>query len=119
MVIHVETQESESDLASKSCVPCRGGVPPLSGEELDTLAGQLPQWSVRNSHHLEREFGFPNFQGALDFTNRVGVVAEAEGHHPDIYLAWGRVGIKIWTHKIDGLTESDFVLAAKIDQLKR
>ena len=69
-------------------------------------------------HHLEREFKFPDFNNALDFTNRVGALAESEGHHPDIYLAWGKVGIKIWTHKIDGLTESDFVLAAKIDRLR-
>ena len=70
------------------------------------------------AHHLEREFTFPDFNNALAFTNRVGALAESEGHHPDIYLAWGKVGIKIWTHKIDGLTESDFVLAAKIDRLR-
>lgn len=105
------------DLAEQSCVPCRGGVPPLAGAELSSLAGQVPAWSVVDEHHLEREFSFPNFVQALAFTNKVGELAEAEGHHPDIYLAWGKVGIKIWTHKIDGLTESDFVLAAKIDRL--
>ena len=106
-----------SDLAEKSCVPCRGGVPPLQGHELTRLHSQLAAWNVVAAHHLEREFGFPNFTRALDFTNQVGALAEDEGHHPDIYLAWGKVGIKIWTHKIDGLTESDFVLAAKIDRL--
>lgn len=105
------------DLAEQSCVPCRGGVPPLAGAELSSLAGQVPEWTVVDGHHVEREFGFPNFVQALAFTNKVGELAEAEGHHPDIYLAWGKVGIKIWTHKIDGLTESDFVLAAKIDRL--
>ncbi len=106
-----------SALAEKSCVPCRGGVPPLQGEELSGFSAQVAEWTVVKDHHLEREFAFRDFQNALDFTNRVGALAEAEGHHPDIYLAWGKVGIKIWTHKIDGLTESDFVLAAKIDRL--
>ncbi len=105
------------DLAEQSCVPCRGGVPPLAGPELSRLAEQVPEWSVVDGHHVEREFSFPNFVQALAFTNKVGELAETEGHHPDIYLAWGKVGIKIWTHKIDGLTESDFVLAAKIDRL--
>ncbi len=106
-----------SDLAQMSCVPCRGGVPPLQGQELARLHSQIADWDVVAEHHLEREFGFPNFQQALDFTNQVGALAENEGHHPDLYLAWGKVGVKIWTHKIDGLTESDFVLAAKIDRL--
>ena len=107
-----------SGLAEKSCIPCRGGVPPLQGEELRALSAQVARWTVVETHHLEREFTFPDFSNALDFTNRVGALAESEGHHPDIYLAWGKVGIKIWTHKIDGLTESDFVLAAKIDRLR-
>ena len=106
-----------SDLASKSCVPCRGGVPPLSGSALEKYARLLPSWRVVDGHHLEREFSFPNFRTALEFTNRVGNLAEEQGHHPDIYLAWGKVRITLWTHKIDGLTESDFVLAAKIDEL--
>lgn len=107
-----------SGLAEKSCVPCRGGVPPLEGEELRLLSAQVAEWTVVEAHHLERDFTFPDFNNALEFTNRVGALAESEGHHPDIYLAWGKVGIKIWTHKIDGLTESDFVLAAKIDRLR-
>ena len=106
-----------SELADKECVPCRGGVPPLKGDEIDLLVAQLPQWSVVRGHHLEREYRFKNFREALDFTNKVGELAEREGHHPDIHLAWGRVGIHLWTHKIDGLTESDFVMAAKIERL--
>jgi len=103
-------------LAEKHCVPCRGGVPPLAGAELDRLRAQLPDWQVAGGHHLERTFTFPDFRSALDFVNRAGAIAEAEGHHPDLYLAWGKVGVKTWTHKIDGLTESDFILAAKIEE---
>lgn len=103
-------------LASKHCVPCRGGVPPLKGEELGRLAAQVPDWTVANDHHITRSFRFPDFKTALDFVNRIGAIAEAEGHHPDITLAWGRVDVLTYTHKIDGLTESDFILAAKIDQ---
>ena len=104
-------------LSKKTCVPCRGGVPPLRGDELQALAKQLPEWSVIDEHHIERTFEFNDFKQALAFTNRVGEVAEEQGHHPDIYLAWGKVGVKLWTHKIDGLTESDFVMAAKIERL--
>ncbi len=105
------------DLADKECIPCRGGVPPLKGAEIEPLAVQLPHWTVVDEHHLERQYRFKNFREALDFTNRVGELAEREGHHPDIHLAWGKVGIHLWTHKIDGLTESDFVMAAKIERL--
>jgi len=108
-----------STLASKTCVPCRGGLPPLKGAELHTLSHQLPNWNVVDEHHLTRTFTFPDFKQALDFVNRVGAVAEDQGHHPDILLTWGKVGITLWTHKIDGLTESDFIMAAKIDQLYR
>lgn len=104
-------------LAQRACVPCKGGVPPLRGTDLQLLSDQVPEWKVVEDHHIERVFVFSNFQEALAFTNRVGELAERQGHHPDIYLAWGKVGIKIWTHKIDGLTESDFVMAAKIDLL--
>jgi len=106
-------------LSEKHCVPCRGGVPALAGAELEKLAREVPGWSVVEGHHLMRGFEFPDFKGALEFVNRVGDVAEAEGHHPDLYLAWGKVEVKTWTHKIDGLTESDFILAAKIDALPR
>jgi 4a-hydroxytetrahydrobiopterin dehydratase len=104
-------------LSEKHCVPCRGGVPPLKGGELEALKTQVPGWQVVDGHHLTRNFTFPDFRSALDFVNHVGAVAEAEGHHPDLYLAWGKVDVKTWTHKIDGLTESDFILAAKISDL--
>ena len=104
-------------LALKHCIPCKGGVPPLGGAELAALQAQVPGWHVVGDHHLRKVYTFPDFRTALDFVNRVGEVAEAEGHHPDLYLAWGRVEVKIWTHKIDGLTESDFILAAKIEAL--
>lgn len=106
-----------STLASKTCVPCRGDVPALKGTPLHDLSLQLPNWNVMDEHHLTRSFKFPDFQKALDFVNRVGAVAEEQGHHPDILLAWGRAEITIWTHRVDGLTESDFILAAKIDQI--
>ena len=105
-------------LAEKSCVPCRGGVPALKGKELEDLHRQVPDWEVLNEHHLKRTFTFPDFVSALAFVNRVGEVAEKEGHHPDIFLAWGKAEVTIWTHKVDGLTESDFILAAKIERLK-
>src|SRR4051794_8291737 len=98
-----------SDLASKQCVPCKGGVPPLAGAELERLHAELGgEWQVVDGHHLEKEYRFPNFRDALAFVNRVGAVAEEQGHHPDMYLAWGKVRLTIWTHKINGLTESDF-----------
>ncbi len=107
-----------TELAKKACVPCQGGVPALAGEELARLRSELgDSWSVVDGHHLERALSFANFVDALAFVNRVGELAEAEGHHPDIHLAWGSVKVTIWTHKIDGLTESDFILAAKIDLL--
>ncbi len=106
-----------SELATKNCIPCRGGVPPLKGKELDGLQSQVAGWSVVDEHHLSKTIKFPDFRTGLEFVNRVGELAERQGHHPDLYLAWGKVEIKIWTHKIDGLTESDFILAAKIDQL--
>ena len=107
-----------SPLSEKQCVPCRGGVPPLKGQDLERIARELDgNWQVVDEHHLEKDYLFKNFREALDFTNRVGELAESQNHHPDIYLAWGKVKVTIWTHKIDGLTESDFILAAKIDQL--
>ena len=106
-----------TDLASKHCIPCRGGVPPLTGDALRELSAQLPTWKVVNEHHLAKTFLFPDFKTALDFVVYVGETAEQEGHHPDLFLSWGRVNVEIFTHKIKGLTESDFILAAKIDQL--
>ncbi len=108
--------ESGTILAEKQCKPCKGGVPPLRGEELQKLSSQVPDWKVVADHHLTKSFFFSDFKTALAFVNRAGAVAEAEGHHPDLLLAWGRVDVKTYTHKIDGLTESDFILAAKIDR---
>lgn len=104
-------------LADKQCVPCRGEIPPLQGKELETLQQNVPKWMVYDEHHLHREFTFSDFKQALAFVNRVGALAEEQGHHPDILLAWGKAEITLWTHKINGLTESDFIMAAKIDRL--
>ena len=103
------------DLAAKSCVPCHGGVPRLTGEETGPLLAQLEGWEVVEGHHLSKEYEFKNFADALAFVNRVGAVAESEGHHPDIEFGWGYARLKIYTHAIDGLSESDFILAARID----
>ncbi len=108
--------EQACSLASKECVPCKGGVPPLKGPALADLLDQLGNnWQVAQEHHLEKEYKFKNFRQALDFTNRVGELAEQIGHHPDILLAWGNVKLTIFTHKIGGLSESDFIFAAKAD----
>jgi 4a-hydroxytetrahydrobiopterin dehydratase len=108
-----------SDLANKRCIPCSGGIPKLEKDAIDRLHPQVPDWEVILGHHLRRVFAFDDFVGALGFVNRIGEVAEAENHHPNISLTWGRVEVEIWTHKIDGLAEGDFVLAAKIDELPR
>ena len=105
------------NLCDLSCKACRGGVPALRGKPLGEYAAQVPDWEVIEEHHLSRTLKFPNFVDALAFVNRVGALAEEEGHHPDICFTWGRVRIEIHTHKIDGLTASDFILAAKIDRL--
>jgi 4a-hydroxytetrahydrobiopterin dehydratase len=110
---------AERDLASMECVPCRGGVPPLDATELDRFLADLGgDWTVVEGHHIEKEYRFKNFREALEFVNRVGELAEAVGHHPDIELGWGRVKLTLFTHKIDGLHESDFVFAAKADRLR-
>ena len=106
-----------SELADRQCVPCRGGVPPLKGDDVQALLGQLAGWQAVSEHHLLKTYRFENFRETLVFVNQVGELAEAQGHHPDICFGWGKAEISIWTHKIDGLTESDFVLAAKIDKL--
>ena len=106
-----------SDLADKVCTPCRGGVPPLAGAELDELSARLGGgWQVVDGHHLEKEYRFDDFRQALGFTNRIGELAEEVNHHPNIFLTWGRVRVELWTHKIDGLNEADFVWAAKADR---
>jgi 4a-hydroxytetrahydrobiopterin dehydratase len=106
-----------SELADKHCGPCRGDVPPLDPQRVDELLSQVEGWRVVNEHHLEKSFQFDDFSSALEFVNAVGAVAEEESHHPDVHLAWGLVRLEIWTHSIDALTESDFILAAKCDRL--
>src|SRR5208282_2242707 len=97
-----------TELASKNCVPCRGGVPPLAGAELDALAKQIPQWNVVNGHHITRAFKFPDFRQALAFVNKVGELAEQQGHHPDILLAWGKAEVTTLSFNNTAPTESDF-----------
>ena len=111
--------EETCSLAQKECKPCQGGVPPLAGAELQSLHDELGNdWQVIDGHHLEKEYSFKNFAEALEFTNKVGALAEEIFHHPDLFLAWGKVKITIWTHKIDGLNEADFIFAAKADALQ-
>jgi 4a-hydroxytetrahydrobiopterin dehydratase len=105
-------------LASKSCVPCRGGVAPLSPEVARGLLAAIPGWKLEeNGTRLAHHFEFQDFVGAIQFVNRVADVAEAEGHHPDIAVHWNKVDLTLWTHKIGGLHENDFILAAKISRL--
>ena len=106
-----------SNLLNKKCIPCSTYMVPLKGEELNQFINQIEGWIIINEHHLEKEYRFPDFKTALDFVNKVGDVAEQEDHHPDIYLTWGKVKMGIYTHKIDGLSENDFILAAKIDKI--
>lgn len=104
-------------LAAKECLPCKGGVPPLKGNELYVLHEKLDNdWRLVNDHHLEKSYTFNGYAPAVEFTNKVAEIAEVQNHHPDILLAWGKVTVTIWTHKIDGLTESDFVFAAKTEE---
>jgi 4a-hydroxytetrahydrobiopterin dehydratase len=108
-----------SELARMECKPCGGGTPPLKGRELNEMLGRLGNsWRVLDEQRLEKQFKFPDFRGALAFVNRVGELAEQQNHHPDIYFTWGQARIQIWTHSINGLSESDFILAAKISELK-
>lgn len=108
---------ANQDLADRECKPCQGDEPPLKGNALEELSEDLGEgWEVVEEHHLEKEYDLADFREALDFTNRVGEIAEKEEHHPDIELGWGRVQLNIHTHKIDGLTENDFILAAKADR---
>ena len=106
------------DLAALECVPCRGGIEPLAGAELERWHAMLGNdWQLVDGHHLEKTFKFRNFVDALDFTNKVGGLAEQVNHHPEIFLTWGRVRITIYTHKIGGLADADFIWAAKADRL--
>ena len=107
------------NLAEKTCVSCHGGVPPLTAEQIAQLLPQVVGWTAVDNHHLVKDHRFRNFREALEFVDAVGAIADDQNHHPDIYLAWGKVKIEIWTHKINGLTESDFIFAAKVDQIER
>jgi 4a-hydroxytetrahydrobiopterin dehydratase len=110
---------SDMPLAERSCVPCRGGVPALTAEDRSPLLAELDGWAVIDGHHLRKEFRFPDFRSALDWVLRAGEISEEQGHHPELTVSWGVARATIWTHAIDGLTESDFVLAAKFDKLAR
>jgi 4a-hydroxytetrahydrobiopterin dehydratase len=104
-------------LADQQCIPCRGGVPPLPPARIEQLLGELDAgWALNEAGHLLRSYEFRDFAAALAFANRVGAIAEEQGHHPDLHVGWGRCGVEIWTHKIAGLTDSDFYLAAKADR---
>lgn len=106
------------DLAGKKCVPCRGGIPPLGPEEARKLIGQVPEWKLNDAaDRISRKFGFKTFKTAMKFVNRVADLAEEEGHHPDFAIHYNEVELLLWTHKIGGLHENDFILAAKIDKL--
>ncbi len=107
-----------SDLAHKTCLPCNAETPTLTGGEISALADQVPEWEVVEGHHLRRRYSFRNFRDALRFVNRVGEIAEEQGHHPDIGFGWGYAEVRVWTHAVDGLSENDFVLAAKVDALR-
>jgi 4a-hydroxytetrahydrobiopterin dehydratase len=115
-----EEEAAMSDLASRRCVPCEGGTPPVQGEEFQRMLGQLDGWQLvegAGGSRIEKEYRFPDFRQALDFVNRLGEVAEEEGHHPDVYLTWGKVRVALSTHSIGGLSDNDFILAAKADRL--
>ena len=103
-------------LANKRCVPCEGGVPKLTADEIAPLLAQIDGWTVEGGQKLKKSFAFPDFAQALAFVNRAGAVAEEEGHHPDLFLTWGKVGVELTTHAVGGLTENDFILAAKLDE---
>ena len=112
--------EQGATLDQQRCVPCEGGVPALGDAEAQALADELGAgWRIVSGHHIEKEYRFVNFADALQFANQVGRIAEAEGHHPDLLVGWGRVKAYLWTHSVNGLTRNDFVLAAKIEQLAR
>jgi len=107
------------ELAQKKCLACSGDLPKLSSDEQKSLLGQLNHWSLDKEGHLNKTLKLDDFQKSLDLANQVGAIAEAEGHHPDLLVRWGELGVTIWTHKVNGLTESDFILAAKIDELTK
>jgi 4a-hydroxytetrahydrobiopterin dehydratase len=118
--MNTQSENRTCMLADRECIPCRGNIPPLKGELLQQYQNELAgDWQVIDEQRLEKAYKFKNFRQALDFTVSVGELAEKVGHHPDIFLAWGLVKVTLWTHKINGLSEADFVLAAKVDRLQR
>jgi len=106
-----------SDLAQKTCVACEGGTPPLTPEQIQQLLPQVNDWQVLENKHIEKNFTFKDFKELMQFVNRVADVAEAEGHHPDLHIFYNKLRIELWTHAVKGLSENDFILAAKIDEL--
>ena len=107
-------------LVNRQCVPCQGGMRPLKGDQLEQLEHELGEgWSVIDEHHLEKEFKFDTYLDGVNFVNEVAAIADEQNHHPDIYLGYGKVRITLLTHKIGGLSENDFILAAKIEQAIR
>ena len=118
-MLHEKRTKMQRELANKKCRPCEKGTSPLKAEALVNFQRQLGDgWKVVDEHHLEKEFRFKDFREALDFTNRIGAIAEQEGHHPDIFLSWGKVKLELWTHSVGGLSENDFILAAKADSAR-
>jgi 4a-hydroxytetrahydrobiopterin dehydratase len=114
------SMQKKSSLSHKSCVPCQGGVPSLNEQEALKLLAELQgAWEINKPGHLYKKFEFSDFTSALSFANKIGNIAEREGHHPDLFVSWGVCAVEIWTHKVNGLTESDFILAAKIDTITR
>lgn len=103
-------------LSEKTCIPCRGGVPPLTHQEIQPLLAELKDWQVKDDQRLLKTVKLEDFAESLSLANKIGAIAEEQGHHPDLLVRWGELGIELWTHKINGLTESDFILAAKIDK---
>ena len=111
-------EKQHDQLDNMSCTPCKGGVDPLALDQIRFYMTQLSgEWQLIDNHHLERTFPFKNFKQALEFTNQIGEIAESQGHHPDIFLSWGKVKVSIWTHKIGGLHRNDFILAKKIESI--
>jgi 4a-hydroxytetrahydrobiopterin dehydratase len=106
-----------SELARQHCEPCEKGTPPLGEKEAASLASEVPGWELDSNRKLRREFKFENFRDAFGFVSRVALVAESEGHHPDIELGWGRAAIELTTHAASGVTKNDFVMAAKVSRL--
>jgi len=106
-----------SELNLKKCVPCEGGIPALTVDEVVKLLGQLKGWKLDSNNKIFKEFQFVNFRHNMDFVNKIAILAESEGHHPDLIISYARLKVELYTHAIDGLSENDFIMAAKIDQL--